>query len=166
VFWLGTARRVDDDQYIPVDQQRRWRPQPLDRRRIASACRRRARTWLAWIVGTIYGIEKTYVELLGRLAQGVVVLLDKVPANLILGQVAVGRSGSGSRAIGGGGSGSCLLLACRFLVLVLLGDVTVGGHDGCCDVKIEMASVTGERKLDRVRNRRTLCIAATGQTNT
>lgn len=74
------------------------------------------------------------MELLRRLAQSGVVLLDEVPANLILGQIAVGRSGSGSGTIGGGGSRSCLLLASRFFVLILLAEVTVGGHDGCCDV--------------------------------
>ena len=74
------------------------------------------------------------MELLGRLAQGGVVLLNEVPANLILGQVAVGRGGGCSRAIGGGSGRSCLLLVGRFFELVLLGEVTVGGHDGCCEV--------------------------------
>lgn len=71
------------------------------------------------------------MELLGRLAQGGVVLLNKVPANLVFGQAAVGGSGSSSRAVGSRGGRDCLLLLGRFLVLVLLSKVTVGGHDGC-----------------------------------
>lgn len=61
----------------------------------------------------------TYVKLLWRLAQGCVILLNKVPADFILGKIAVGigtSSGSSSRV------GS--------LVLLLGGEVTVCGH-GC-----------------------------------
>lgn len=71
------------------------------------------------------------MKLLRRLAQGGVELFHEIPANLILGWVVGGRSGSGGRAIGSRGSRSCLLLVGRFLVLILLGEVTVGGHDGC-----------------------------------
>lgn len=53
----------------------------------------------------------TYMELLGAAAQGGVVLLHKVPTNLILGQVAVATV-----AIGLGGS----VLLWSTLVLVLL----------------------------------------------
>lgn len=98
-----------------------------------SACRRRATVELAKI-NEYQETKETYVELLRRLAQGGVVLLNEVPANLILGQVAVGRGGGCSGAIGGGSGGSCLLLVGRFFELVLLGEVTVGGHDGCCEV--------------------------------
>lgn len=58
------------------------------------------------------------MELLGRLAQGGVVLLNKVPANLILGEVAVA-----SRGVDGGG-----VLLSGELELVLLSKVAVGSH--------------------------------------
>lgn len=57
----------------------------------------------------------THVELLRRLAESCVVLLDKVPADLILGKVAVVLISSG-------------------LVLVLLGEAAVGSHVGVCNV--------------------------------
>lgn len=85
------------------------------------------------------------MEFLRRLAQGGVILLDKVPSNLILGQVAVASgggdrgigSGSGSSRSGGGSRGSCLMLVGMFLVQILMGEITVGGHDGCVILKSE-----------------------------
>ncbi len=64
------------------------------------------------------------MKLLGRLAQSGVVLLDEVPANLILGQVAVSRGvGGGVNRAGGRG-----VLLGRDLVLLLLNEAAVGGH--------------------------------------
>lgn len=68
----------------------------------------------------------TYVELLGRLAQGSIVLFDKVPADLILGEVAVPRSIA--RGVDRGWRGRVLLGGA--LVLLLVGEVTVRRH-GC-----------------------------------
>jgi len=68
--------------------------------------------------------QQTYVKLLWRLAQRGVVLLDKVPANLVLGEIiARGASGSGvSRNRG------CCVLLTSTLVLLLLGEGAVGRH--------------------------------------
>lgn len=63
-------------------------------------------------------IRWTHVKLLRGLAQSCVVLLDKVPADLILGQVAV---------VGGGGK-----LLNSDLFLVLLSEAAVGSHGDMC----------------------------------
>lgn len=68
-----------------------------------------------------YGADATYVKLVGILAQGCVVLLDEVPANLVLGQI-VGRSG------GGGGVGAFRRRRRRGVLLVVI-KITVCSHD-------------------------------------
>jgi hypothetical protein len=69
---------------------------------------------------------ETYVKLFGSLAQGSVILLNEVPTNLIVGQLAALLLGSGSRVAGGG---SRVTLEST-LVLLLLTKAAVGGH-GC-----------------------------------
>jgi hypothetical protein len=64
------------------------------------------------------------MKLLGRLAQGGVVLFDKVPANLILREI-IARSISSSRVSWDGGGR--VLLSAR-LVLILLGEAAIGCH--------------------------------------
>ena len=84
------------------------------------------------------------MKLLRRLAQSGVILLDKVPANLILGQVAV------SRGIGAGvdrGSGHGVLLG-RGLVLLLLDEAAVGGH-----LVVSAVAELGRRSV-RMRNKK------------
>ncbi len=56
----------------------------VEKLRTLSIVRRRTSGWT---------VAKTYMELLRRLAQGGVVLLDEVPADLILGQVLVAGIG-------------------------------------------------------------------------
>ena len=65
----------------------------------------------------------TYVELLRRLAQGSVVLLNKVPADLIFGEIVAGTGRVGG--IDGCGSG---VLIGGALVLLLVGEVAVCSH--------------------------------------
>ncbi len=72
-------------------------------------------------------MTSTYVKLLGRFAKSCVILLDKVPANLILREV-----GGGGRAGGvwglGGRRGS--RVGVRDQVVILVVEIAVGGH-GC-----------------------------------
>lgn len=65
----------------------------------------------------------TYVELGRVLAQGGVVLLDKVPANLILGRVV---AGAGGRVSLGGGCRSSVLLLVTGVAVCCHGAVTLG----------------------------------------
>lgn len=69
--------------------------------------------------------ELTYVKLLRRLAEGGVVLLYKVPSNLILRKVAVAV---GIAAGGFRGCRSGWILLSRAAILILLAEVSVG----CC----------------------------------
>lgn len=68
----------------------------------------------------------TYVKLLGGLAQGGVVLLNEVPANLVVGELATVRVGLGRSVNAGWGSRVSLE---GTLVLLLLTKAAVGGHD-------------------------------------
>jgi hypothetical protein len=73
-------------------------------------------------------------------------LLDEVPANLILGQVV---SGSRGRGFGGSGdNGSYFWLDWGFLVLILKGEVTVGGHNGDVILRSAWRKVEEWRKLE------------------
>lgn len=74
-----------------------------------------------------WGRLKTYMELIRILAQGSVVLLDKVPANLILAQVVVVTRRCGS-VVRSGGAWRCLFDSVLELVRVCV--ITVGCH-GC-----------------------------------
>lgn len=70
-------------------------------------------------------VLKSYMKLLWRLAQGSVVLFHKVPANLVLRQVAIAsRASRGGISRSGGG----WVLLTPALVLVLLGEAAVGRH--------------------------------------
>lgn len=110
----------------PGGRRRRWRLQPRGPGQTESACHRRAGGGLAgqWGPWARLGCRDTYVKLLGGLAQGGVVLLDKVPANLILGKIAVARCGTGG--LGGGRGGRVRVGGA--LVLLLVGKVTVRRH--------------------------------------
>lgn len=73
--------------------------------------------------------QATYVKLLGRLAQGGVVLLNEVPTDLILTEVGVrSRRGGG---ISGSSDGRLIGIA---LVLFLRREVSVGRHGCECDI--------------------------------
>ena len=81
----------------------------------------------------VKGERATYVKLLWRFAQGCVVLLDKVPANFVLGEIAVG---------GGTRIGASISSLFAVFVLLLLDEVTVRSH--VCCVLVEM----WEERLD------------------
>ena len=65
------------------------------------------------------------MQLLRRLAQGGVVLLDEVPAHLILGEVTIARGASSARfSMACGGS----ILLRSVLVGILRREAAIGGH--------------------------------------
>lgn len=82
------------------------------------------------------------MKLLRRLAQGGVVLLHKVPADLILGQVASAGACIGAGRVDGAGTASEVLRSA--LVLLLVSKVAVGSH-GCCWRSFPWTAREGER---------------------
>lgn len=101
----------------------------------------------------------TYVKLLRRLAQGGVVLLNEVPANLVLGEVAVSAGGAGGIARGR----SAHELLRGGLVLLLVSEVAVGGH-GCSRRSFPGKSGGGEGAvvLERIASASGLLCVAKG----
>jgi hypothetical protein len=98
------AGRLMDAANLPHGRQGRWRPRPPGHRRTGTASRKTAATVVSTGANCQARRSTTYVKLVRVLAQGGVVLLDKVPSNLVLGQVAAGgaAAGGGGRVRDGG----------------------------------------------------------------